>query len=68
MPSDDPLEDAEVGETRTLSHTSEMDAYEMAWDEFVGFDREVDHIRVEAVDGEITGPSFERALQDVRDD
>jgi len=23
---------------------------------------------VEAVDGEITGPSFERALQDVRDD
>ena len=50
MPSEqnDPVEGMEVGETRELSSTSTMDAYELAWDEFVGWDRQVDNITVDA--------------------
>lgn len=48
MPSEDPLEEMAVGETRTLCGETTFDTHEAMWDEFVGFDRNVDDVRVEA--------------------
>jgi len=50
--SDDPVDGMQVGETQRLSGQFEVDAYEAAWDEFVGFDRDVENIemQIEMVD------------------
>jgi len=46
--SDDPVDGMQVGETQRLSDEFDVDPYEAAWDEFVGFDREVENIEIEA--------------------
>jgi hypothetical protein len=43
----DNFEDADVNETVELSATTQLNVYDIAWDEFVGADRDVDNITVD---------------------
>lgn len=55
-PSEDPVEEMAVGETRTLSGETSFDTHEAMWDEFVGWDRKAEDVRVEDTfveDGEV---------------